>query len=245
MNTINEQLTLIDWMPSKEQVSFELDCDRSFILDPESMEFKNRWSEVDGDVEVLNSLYGKIFDEVVINRKRMICFWPNFEFSASEKYELTKALDKSDISLAYYKKDQRPIYGDMDYTIQKNWKEFVLFIVQSIFEDLRLNEGLQEIMSLKNSTSEITVMKLMGRGEESYICFMDGMTDLLSTDEDQPLQFTSFNELLDELHFSLNISSFAYSFNDKSYEKRFYNHHLMYKVNTNLIGEWQSAINFN
>ena len=96
---------------------------------------------------------------------------------------------------------------DFDQTMLTSWKKFVYFLIESLFEDIHLNNDFDEIATLKSDKETIILFKLEKEGRTQYSYAFDSVflePGLSNTEDfngiDSTIQsFDTFNELVEKL----------------------------------------------
>lgn len=188
------------------------------ILDPVKLFSQIDWITYEDYVRVINKIYSRLFEDVVMNSKTLICFWPfHHQFDVdfidlgllckanSYEIEINKNLQKDDISY------------DFDENKLISWKNLVFFLIESLFEDIQLNERFDQIATLKSDSKTIVLFKLEKEGRIRYSYALD--TELLDfklniTGQFNEVNYTvnsfdSFSEMLEKLLKKNDLSLFC------------------------------------
>lgn len=224
------------------------------ILDPKKLFMKINWTRYEDDVQVINQIYSSLFEDVVMNNKTLICFWPFHQQFGINWFELS-LLCKANSCQIEINKGLSFEDGNYDFedTILTSWKKFVYFLIESLFEDIQLNKEFDEIATLKSDNETIILFKLEKEGRTRYSYAFD--SDFLelglsytedSNSVDSTIQsFDTFNEMLEKLLKKNDLSLFEPHFGDKSLEKAYFNA-LSKKIKTkNLIESWIKTYSIN
>lgn len=224
------------------------------ILDPEKLFSEVDWTRYEDDIRVINKIYSWLFEEVVINNKTMICFWPLHQQYGSDWIELA-ALCKANTYKIEINKGLvfDKLNCDFDEITLASWKKLVYFLIESLFEDIQLNEEFDEIATLKSGNKTIILFKLEREGRSRYSYAID--SDFLELDSrntensaGKPSTFQSFetfNEMLEKLISENDLSHFDPQFGDKSLEKAYFRT-LSKKIKPiNLIESWLLTYSMN
>lgn len=248
MKTIKRSISFVDWIPSLEKVQIHEQLGEVYYFDPHKVEgVKNWWGHFDEDLSTLNKVYGELFDEVVVKEKNLICYWPNVELSHSQQYEINKSLTSAGLEMNIFVKDTPSKVESFTYAQQEAWKEFILTLLESLCEDLQLNKGLQDVMSLKGKDTKIDILRLIEDGETKYFYVQTNLKDPKNYIQEwyADKSYPSFSLLLKDLLASFKLSNFAYVFHLPEFEKVFYKEMLEEDVYTNLVLTWTELLNKN
>ncbi len=246
MNNVDKQIVLVDWLPSVENVSMGLPSNELFFIDPYNSICRGQWKNASERLEVLNDIYGQVFEHVVIKGKQLVCYWPEMNFNTTETYELSKIQNEFRLGISLYKKNYAPIDVGLSYEELMDWKAFAITLIQSIAEDIHLNEELEEVMSLDNSESGVSIFTTRQNGVVNYCYFYQ---DKISTNKDLLFSelefFETFESLLSRLSKDFSLYDYVSSFHDRKYEKMFYSYLLKNKNEYNFIPFWKGYLNNN
>lgn len=257
MNSKNKSIVLLDSQLGMNSDWFEKMNDKKsdfVILDPVNLFLEIDWTCFEEDVQVINKIYSRFFEDVVLLDKKLVCFWPLAEQMGEEWFELSSLCKINSYELELYKSLS---IVDFEYgfnqEILSSWKRFVYFIIESLLEDIRLNEQFDEIATLKSDQKTIILFKLSKEGNVRYYYAFD--SDFLDFDpprnEDASRinscqeSFTSFNEMLDKLVKENDLSQFESRFVDGSLEKSFFNVLSKELKTKNLIETWLKTYSIN
>jgi hypothetical protein len=224
------------------------------ILDPVSLFSKSNWIRFEEDIDVINKVYSHLFDEVVIARKKLICFWPLTEQLGSEWVSLNALCDENGYELEAY----RNVFLDGDgygfsSDVLRLWKSFVYFLIESLLEDIKLNEGLEEIAKLTSDHEAIVLFKVRDAEKINYtyaVCHgVDGLLrekNLQSAkDYTALIEFGSFQDMLVGLLDSKDLSQYQTEFADKHLEKDYFKVIAQKTRTKNLIESWLKTYSLN
>lgn len=247
MKKTKQTISFVNWIPSMEKVQIKENVGEIYFLDPQLAGLKDRWwTGLDQDLPTLNKVYGELFDQVVMKGKSLMCYWPSADFSPAQNYELNKSLGKIGMEFSLFIKDGDPLESGYTYDEQEAWKEFVFTLIESICEDLELNEGLEEVMTLKSKDLLIEVLKLVEEGEVKFVYYLspkigDKQEQHFSAEQ----MFDSFDALVLDLLSKYPLSSFAHSFRKNEFEKAFYKELLNGDDCHNLVLGWEQLLSKN
>jgi len=246
MNKLHNQISLIDWLPSIENVSMGLPSNRLFLIDPYQSFCKGQWQRASENLDVLNDIYGQVFEQTVIKGKQLVCYWPEFSFSPSESFDLAKVQKEFEVEITFFKKNYTPIDGRLSYEELLDWKEFILTLIQSIAEDIQLNQDLEEVMTLSSQKNQIRIFSTHQSGATSYCYFLGKKGDFDREEQLPELEFfNSFEDLLSRVAMDLHLYDCVSDFHDRKYEKLFYKYLLKNKYSYNFIPFWKRSLNYN
>lgn len=217
------------------------------ILDPETIFSEIDWTQYEEDVRVINKIYSRLFEDVVMNNKALICFWPLNQQFGSDWFELASLCKVNSYKIEI---DNCLSFDEVncgfDERILTSWKKFVYFLIESLFEDIQLNEEFDEIATLKSDNETIILFKIERGGKTRYSYSFDsgflelGLDSTGDSDRmDNAFQsFDSFHEMLEKLHKMNDLSLFESHFGDISLEKAYFNTLSRKFKTTNLIENW-------
>lgn len=257
MNSKNKSIVLVDsqleltsdWC---EQMNFQKDD--FVILDPVDLFSELDWTCFEDDVQVINKIYSRLFEEVVLLDKKLVCFWPLAEQMGEAWFELFSLCKTNSYDLEIYKSKS---IVDVEYgfnsEILSSWKRFVYFIIESLLEDIRLNEQFDEIATLKSDQKTIILFKLSKEGNVRYAYAFESAffeLDPAKSDDNSIFNqiqesFTTFSEMLDQLVKKNDLSQFESRFVDGSLEKAFFNVLSKEFKSKNLIETWLKTYSMN
>ncbi len=226
-----------------------------YFLDPVELFSKIDWRLFEEDAKVTNTVYGELFDAVIINHKKLVCYWPMLNFPDDNWFELAnhckEAKIRTRIIYSDFSSDEE---NDLSSSIQETWKAFVLFLMESICEDIKMNEHLEEIAILKCGDDSILLFKLEQNGirkysyvqsPESGFDFDTGDVQVKEIGINYAPVFSSFELLLEKLILEIDVNSYQTSFLDKTLEKHYFNTILKNCVSKNLIESWVKNYSLN
>lgn len=224
------------------------------VLDPVELFVEIDWTRYEEDVQVINQIYSRLFEEVVVNRKRLVCFWPLDEQYGNDWFDLTSLCNLHLYELELYKENfvATDNYG-FSFEILKAWKRFVYFLIESLLEDIHSNEQFEEIATLTGEKGSIVLFKMEQNGYVQYAysatdCFLDfsfnSVHDLKHDGNHLPL-FESFNEMLCKLSIQSDLTKYRTKFVDKHLEKAFFNVLAKAFKTENLIQNWLDSYSLN
>jgi len=96
---VNQQVELSDVWLGKMNSTIE----GFIILDPEKLFSELDWTRYEDDFMVINKIYPRLFDDVVMNNKRLVCFWPLDQQYGKEWPELMSLCKANSQELEIYK----------------------------------------------------------------------------------------------------------------------------------------------
>lgn len=250
MNSRNKSMVLVD---HHIEMNFDwlgkMNCKKEdfVILDPEYLFSEMDWTRYEDDVRIINKIYSRLFEEVVMNKKKLICFWPLDQQFGNEWFELASLCTANSYELELYKnlsfEDNK---YDFNAEILCSWKRFVFFLIESLLEDIKLNEQFNEIATLKSNQVTIVLFKLEQEGITRYSFATD--SDFLELApyynessagiENRVEIFATFNELLEKLLKENDLSLFESKFVDGSLEKAYFRVLSKEFKTKNLIENW-------
>lgn len=257
MNSRNKSMVLVDhhiemnsdWLEEMNSRNEEF-----VILDPEYLFSKLDWTRYEDDVRVINKIYSRIFEEVVMNNKKIICFWPLDQQFGEEWFELESLCKANSFELELYKNLS---FDSTNYMVHdeilNTWKKFVFFLMESLFEDMQLNEHLDEIATLSFDQETIILFKLVQEGTIRYsytsnsnlIELPPNQVEDSSKIENHFQSYASFSEMLENLLESNDLSLFEPKFLDGSLEKTYFMLLSKELKTKNLIENWIKTYSLN
>lgn len=223
-----------------------------YTLDPVVLFSKLDWVRFEENVQVIDQIYSEVFDEIVVNKKSLVCYWPLPDFYKEDWFELTKLFKGTRFELEIDKNENKSSDSrDLNKIILRKWKGFIAFLLETLFEDIALNNRVDQIATLYNDSGSIVLFRMEQSGFPLYSFAMakdylasnlNFPSDLSSAAEALPL-FTSFEDVIDNLSDVLDLRSYKIQFNDKQLEKTYYNR--ISKAYKNLIQSWIDTYSFN
>lgn len=253
MNSKSREIILVNQI-SKEHIdiyyNLQQDDIEYFMLNPAELFKTIDWTKFEEDIDVLNSIYAILFDEFVIARKKFLCYWPSHNYSVEKLLEINKYCQDARVGLevemshSYMEKNIRmlPEYESL-------WSSFILFLVESLCEDIKLNEEIEEIATLKCENESVMIFSIRENELTRYFyiksqvtifevegaleCYKQGIRGQV------PL-FSNFNELIDSLQDEINIRKFSTNFSNSSIEKQYYRAICQNFNSYNLVQQWMS-----
>ncbi len=250
MNVRNKSIVLVDSLlgaKSSGLADLEIKNQEVVRLDPVQLFSKSDWTRFDQDIDVINSIYSDVFDEVVIENKKMVCFWPLSEQLGSDWFELNSLCKANSYELESYKNGLSNVdnYGFSEEVLT-TWKKFIYFLIESLMEDIHLNEEFEEIATLTSDKGSIILFKLIQEGEEFYtfaLNFEKEKSDTAHLLESQPYNnrlspFASFRDMLMRLLNDKDLSLYQTRFFDPHLEKAYFNIMAQELKTKNLVESW-------
>ncbi|RAI90153.1 hypothetical protein [Algoriphagus yeomjeoni] len=258
MNSNPREITLVNQIIKEQLGSF---CDlqpndnECFILNPIDLYSSIDWTKFEEDLDVLNSIYAILFDEFVIARKKIVCYWPSQDYADDKLSEINEYCLSAGVGLNL---ELSQCYVDSGNKMfpehERLWCSFMLFLVESICEDIKLNEELEEIATLKCDNESILVFSIRENGitRYSYLksqvsifelegdieCFKQGLEGGMSS-------FLNFQELMGFLMNEINIKKYSANFSNSSLEKQYYRAISLNFNSFNLVQQWMANFNQN
>lgn len=226
-----------------------------YSLDPVELFSKIDWRLFEEDVTVTNTVYGELFEAVVINHKKLVCYWPHLNIPDNNWFELwSQCKDAKIKTRIIYSEDSSDEVHNLSSSIQETWKTFVCFLMESLCEDIKMNENLQEIAILKCEGDSILLFKLEQNGIRQYsyvqssengFDFDYGNVQLKENGVNYTPVFSSFELLLGKLMLEIDVNSYQTSFLDRALEKYYFNTILKNCTSKNLIESWVKNYSLN
>ncbi len=257
MNSKNKSIVLVDQLlDAKSEMPSVLNMQTCEVvtLDPVRLFSESDWTRFEEDIDVLNKIYSHVFDQVVIANKKLVCFWPLSEQFGSEWIELASLCRASDHQLEVYKSGffEEDNYGFSGGMLCA-WKRFVYFLIESLLEDIGLNQGLEEIATLTSGRDSIVLFKLDQEEGTRYTFALslgsqevasDGGLKLAATENSLP-EFDSFQEMLVNLADHRDLGPYQARFSDPGLEKVYFNILAKKSGAKNLIEAWIETYSLN
>ncbi|HSF52682.1 MAG TPA: hypothetical protein VLA71_02965 [Algoriphagus sp.] len=257
MNSRNKIIALVDQHIEKNSKLMS-DLNRQnheiVILDPIQMFTEIDWTQFEEDVRVINKIYSRLFEEVVIFNKQLVCFWPLSEQFGSDWIELASLCKANSYELEIYK-SLNLNNDDFGFSeeILRAWKKFVYFLIESLLDDIQLNEDFEEIATLTSDRNCIILFKIEQEGKVRYSFAFDTEQMVLGSNLNMESQrneyfqpsFESFREMLVKLLGENDLSLYQTRFSDPQLEKTYFNVLAKEFKNTNLIETWIKSYSLN
>ena len=221
------------------------------FFDPVSLFNEIDWTSGLQEASVLNYIYEKIFDGFLIGNKTLVCYWPTTEFHDSQWFSLLEFANKAGIrvELNYFNEELR-VQDEIPDELQTNWKELILDLMESISNDLILNEGLEEIAQLKNTSSSITIFSQKEGDKLSYF-YLTSAQDIFEFEPHYAFEksenanyvsiFEDFEILLVAIQSEIDLTSYTVDFLDSKLEKVYFSSLMKKNVDVNLIQNWMDS----
>jgi hypothetical protein len=257
MKTICKKIILVDQHDSlrSELVNYSIDQNReTFFLDPVQLFNQIDWTQFDQDAEVIKEIYSRLFEEVIINQKQLLCFWPLSDQLGSEWLELSSLCKQNKFELDAYRQSIFTCNREeLSTEILNAWKKFTYFLVESLLGDIQTNEHFEEIATLTGSKKSIVLFKMEENGCTRYSfspnldfsdCDPKNGLQLMEESTCVPL-FESFNDMLNQLLLENDLSDYRTSFIDKNLEKAYFNALAKDFKTGNLIQYWLETYSLN
>ncbi|RIW17326.1 hypothetical protein D0X99_06190 [Algoriphagus lacus] len=224
------------------------------ILDPVQLFAEIDWTRYEEDVQVINQIYSRLFEEVVIANKRLVCFWPLVEQYGNDWFELASLCNHNQFELEVYKHIlfESENYG-FSSEILSAWKKFVYFLIESLMEDIHMNEQFDEIATLIGENESIVLFRMETNGNvrysfasssEYFEITPDQIIEPSERDKQLPF-FDSFNEMLVKLSDGNDLSKYQTKFVDRQLEKAYFNVLAKDFKIKNLIQNWLETYSLN
>lgn len=257
MKLRNKSIVLVDQlMDTKSEMLMILKSEKSetVLLDPVKLFSESDWTRFEEDVDVINKIYSRVFEEVVIANKKLVCFWPLSEQFGSDWFDLTSLCKINNYELEVYKSQffEMDNYG-FNSEILHAWKRFVFFLIESLLEDVELNEELEEIATLTAGQEAIVLFKLEQGGKTRYTFAVNSESheftpgrELAGAGHDSWVRsFESFREMLVGLSRSKDLTCYQTTFVDPALEKAYFNILAKEFKTKNLIESWIMTYSLN
>jgi hypothetical protein len=254
MEKHQREIVLID-QSHKDRNQFLNKSLEGYFLDPVELFSKIDWRLFQEDVTVANTVYGELFEAVVLNHKKLICYWPHLNIPDNNWFELwSQCKDAKIKTRIIYSKNCSDQVHVLSSSIQETWKTFVRFLMESLCEDIKMNENLQEIAILKCGDDSILLFKLEQNGIRQYsylqspengFDFDYGNVQFKENGANYTPFFSSFELLLEKLMLEIDVNSYQISFSDRALEKHYFNTLLKNCTSKNLIETWVKNYSLN
>lgn len=257
MKTTNKSMILVDQhieMNAEWMANLKIQEQDAVLLDPENLFSELDWTHYEDDVRVINIVYSRLFEDVVMNNKKLICFWPMAQQYGNDWFELESLCKENSCDLELY---QSVFFNDgndgLSEDVLKSWKNFVFFLMESLFEDIHLNEHFDEIATLKSSQNSIILFTIEQEGVIRYSFALDSefielapIQNWQSTGDDNYLEsFATFKEMLEKLLMKNDLSLYESNFVDAKLEKTYFNFLSKEFKTKNLIESWLKTYSMN
>jgi len=254
MEKYQREIILIDQFHIKKNQFFD-ESREVYFLDPVVLFSKIDWRLFEEDPTVTKTVYGELFEAVVINHKKLICYWPLFNFQDDSWFELLNHCKEAKIKTRIMCSDPSSNEEqDLASSIQETWKNFVIFLIGSLCDDIKMDEDLEEIAILKCGDESILLFKLEQNGIRKYsyvqspengFDFENGDVELKEIGINYAPVFSSFDQLLEKLMLKIDVNSYQTLFLDRTLEKHYFNTILKNCASKNLIESWVKYYSLN
>lgn len=257
MNSRNKIIALVDQHIEKNYKlipNLKSQINEIVILDPIKLFAEVDWTQFEEDVRVINKIYSQLFDEVVISKKQLVCFWPLSEQFGGEWFELAALCKTNNYDLEVYKSVflEEDNYG-FSNEILRAWKKFVYFLIESLLDDIQLNEEFEEIATLTSDLDSIILFKLEQEGKVRYSFAFESEQVILASNQNLESSRTSnslpsfetFKEMLETLLRENDLSLYQTKFSDPHLEKAYFNVLAKEFKTKNLIETWIKSYSLN
>lgn len=224
-------------------------------FDPISLFAEVDWTSYENNVDTLNLIYGKLFDEFVIENKTLVCYWPSSNFPDSHWFDLLSLAAKASVAIEInYLNEGSKTEGEIPEDLQHTWKKFILEMVASLAEDIKINEGLEEIAQLNSSDQSISIYCQKDSGIYKYF-YLTSTQEIFQFEPqyefekkeniDYVEEFEDFEKLVEQIQSKIDLSLFESSFFNVSLEKIYFNVILKKDFHINLIQNWMKNYSLN
>lgn len=225
-----------------------------YELDPLLLFSKLNWTDFEENIQIINQVYSEVFDEIVVNKKSLLCYWPLADLFDGDWFELQKLFNERNFELETHKKGNEYFEtNELNKIILRKWKGLVCFLLEALLEDIAMNDQIDQIATLTNDKGSIVLFRMEQNGGLRYSFastedFFDQVPTCLPDLEQSPNSlplFNSFLDMLDNLLDDLDLDSYKTQFSDKQLEKTYYNRiSKEFKVK-NLIQNWLDTYSLN
>ncbi len=225
----------------------KINIDKVVFLDPIKLLATLNWLCYDEDVTVLNSIYGKLFDDFVLEDKVLVCYWPKSNFPDDKWFELSNFCKEARIFLqTEFSLLDEGCQEEDNMPLQESWKSLLLLLLESLSEDINLNEGFEELANLYSEERRILIFSIMIQGKREFSCVEDidncfefsHSTDQNKLQENVALLFQDFTDLVAHLQSKFKLQEFKAVFNNLTLEKEYFHQVLKSKPSINFIQSW-------
>lgn len=225
------------------------------FFDPIDLFHTVDWTSYKSNSVVFNQIYQRLFKAFVMEKKTLICYWPSTDFPDSYWFEFMNYSKKAGITMeaTYFKKVENDT-DELPSELQLIWKELVLELVESISDDIVLNEGLEEIAQLKSVNSSITIFSQRKENKLGFF-YMSSLHEVFEfepqyefergTKHSDIIVFENFESLISALDFQLDLTSFNVEFLNNTLEKVYFKSLLRNNLTINLIQDWVETYSLN
>jgi hypothetical protein len=221
------------------------------FFDPVSLFDEIDWTSGTQEPSVANYIYDKIFDGFLIENKTLVCYWPTTDFPDSQWFSLLESAKKAGIRMELnYFNEERSAQDEIPMELQTNWKDLILELIESISNDLILNEGLAEIALLKNTYSSITIFS-QNEGDKLSYFYLTSAQEIFEFEPQYAFEksessnyvsvFEDFENLLEAIQSKIDLASYTVDFLDSKLEKVYFNSLMKKNINVNLIQNWMDS----
>lgn len=128
----DEKLQYCGWIEFDNRLSVDLTIQNLeiFAIGPAQFFSQSGWTKSNEDIDIINNFYQLVFNEVVIENKRMVCFLPLSECFRIDWFELSSWCKTSNYALEIYKIRVNNVdnYG-LSVELFCSWKRFVYFLI--------------------------------------------------------------------------------------------------------------------
>lgn len=256
MNSRNKSIVLVDrhleitsdWVSLVNSPSTEL-----VTLDPLQLISEIDWTVFEIDVNVINKIYSRLYEKVVVSNKKLVCFWPLSDQFGNEWFELSSLCKANTYELEIYKS---ALFNNDNYGFSEEvlcaWKKFVYLLIESLLDDIQLNESFEEIAILTSNQGSIILFKLEQNGKFQYSFAVDSYhpeverikLEIQLENCCQP-SFDTFRELLEKLLGENDLSLYQTKFSDPQLEKAYFSFMAGDFKTKNLIETWIKCYSLN
>lgn len=257
MKMTNKSMILVDQpieMNAEWMANLKIQEQNAILLDPENLFSQLDWTQYEDDVHGINIIYSRLFEDVVMNNKKLICYWPLAQQYGNDWFEFESLCKENSYELELYKSvffdDEN--YGFTEEMLQ-SWKSFVFFLIKSLFEDIHLSEHFDEIATLKSSQNSIILFIVEQEGvirysfarNNEFLELTPGQSRQSTSDNNYLESFATFKEMLEKLLMKNDLSLYESNFVNIKLEKTYFNFLAKESKTTNLIENWLKTYSMN
>lgn len=229
--------------------------DGLFRLNPVELMTTVDWTLYDDEVDVLNEVYSILFEEFVMERKTIICYWPTFKFYDGTLNNFREHCSEAQIKMNVVDSDSRCTNTKhIPFEYQELWASMILFLVQSLVEDIKLNEAIEGIGTLTNRNENIWIFSMINGSKIKY-SFLSESVNLFIIDtlknessyceRDRVAMYPTFLKLIEFLKTLYDLKEFTPNFSQKSYVNEYDKVLKQNLISNNLVDSWFSTLSNN
>lgn len=225
------------------------------FFDPIELMKEVDWTQYESNTACINTIYKKLFDGFVIENKTLVCYWPATNFPDSYWDDCVDAAKKAGILVEVNSFIEEMNQSDeLLIQFQSLWKELLVEMIQSVSEDIILNEKLEEIARLENEDYSITIFAQheIDRINYFYVSSVQEVFEFVPQYEFEQTSklhhthlFETFEALLQAVQSEFDLATLQVEFLNKRLEKIYFNSLLNKNIDLNLIQNWMASYSMN